>query len=166
MSFVGSIYREVKVVRIEFSLNGSRVKVDVKHNERLIDLLWRLGMRSVKEGCGTGDCGSCNVLVDKRLVNSCIMLAAQARGREVWTVEGLVKNEKLHPIQHALIEYTASQCGYCIPGIVMTAKYILDNYAEASENDVRRVLVSNICRCGGYTRIVEAVLSAMAASRK
>lgn len=153
-------------MKLEFVLNGGKVGVDVKGNERLIDVLWRLGMRSVKEGCGTGDCGSCNVLVDKRLVNSCMMLAVQARGKEVWTVEGMVHDDRLHPIQEALIEYTASQCGYCIPGIVMTAKYILDNYPQASENIVRTILISNICRCGGYTRIVEAVLSAMDALRK
>ncbi|MEM2237070.1 MAG: (2Fe-2S)-binding protein [Candidatus Caldarchaeum sp.] len=154
------------MVKIEFMLNGSKVELNVKGSDRLIDALWRLGIRSVKEGCGTGDCGACNALVGKRLVNSCLMLAVQARGKDVWTVEGLCKDGKLHPIQEALINYTASQCGYCIPGIVMTAKYVLENYPGASENRVRRVLIANICRCGGYTRIVDAVVSAMAVSGK
>ncbi|MCS6769233.1 MAG: (2Fe-2S)-binding protein [Candidatus Caldarchaeum sp.] len=150
---------------VEFTLNGRKVAAEIAGKDRLLDLLWRLGVKSVKEGCSTGDCGSCNVIVDNRLVNSCMMLAVQVRGRKVLTTEGLSRDEELHPIQEALLEYTASQCGYCIPGIVMTAKYIMDNYPEASEETIRRILISNICRCGGYTRIVEAVKSVVQASR-
>lgn len=152
-------------VIVEFVLNGRKVSVEVAGRYRLMDALWKLGMRSVKEGCGVGDCGSCNVLVDGRLVNSCLMLAVQARGKSVWTTEGLAEDDKLHPIQEYLLEYTASQCGYCIPGIVMTAKYISDNYPSISEKLLRRILIANICRCGGYTRIVKAVESAIESSR-
>ncbi|MEM0440936.1 MAG: (2Fe-2S)-binding protein [Candidatus Caldarchaeum sp.] len=151
---------------IRFILNGSEVTADVRGKDRLIDLLWRLGIRSVKEGCSTGDCGSCNVIVDGKLVNSCLMLAVQVRNKSVLTVEGLSQNDKLHPIQEALVEYAASQCGYCIPGIVMTVKYILDNYPNADEENVRRLLIANICRCGGYTRITDAVLSVIASQRR
>ncbi|MCX8201537.1 MAG: 2Fe-2S iron-sulfur cluster-binding protein, partial [Candidatus Caldarchaeum sp.] len=93
-------------VKIKFVLNGRAVSAELKGNERLMDLLWKLGIRSVKEGCSTGDCGTCNVLVDGRLVNSCMMLAVQARNKSVVTVEGISQNEELHPIQEALIEYT------------------------------------------------------------
>jgi len=149
-------------MKIEFFLNGRRVETEVKGRDRLLDILWRLGIRSVKEGCGTGDCGTCNVLVDGRLINSCMMLAVQARGKNILTVEGLSKNEKaLSAIQKAMIEYTASQCGYCIPGIIMTAKYIQDNYPQADEETIRHILISNICRCGGYTRIVSAIKEAL-----
>ncbi|MCS6784181.1 MAG: (2Fe-2S)-binding protein [Candidatus Caldarchaeum sp.] len=151
---------------MKFVLNGRAVSAELKGNERLMDLLWKLGIRSVKEGCSTGDCGTCNVLVDGRLVNSCMMLAVQARNKSVVTVEGISQNEELHPIQEALIEYTASQCGYCIPGIVVTAKYILEKYPQADENMVRQILIANICRCGGYTRIVEAIKSVIESSRR
>jgi carbon-monoxide dehydrogenase small subunit len=146
---------------IEFYLNGKPVKAVLRDGERLMDLLWRLGIRSVKEGCGTGDCGSCNVLVDGRLVNSCMMLAVQVRGRKVFTAEGFNVSEELHPVQKAFLDYTASQCGYCIPGILVTTKYIMEKYPNASEEVIRRVLIANICRCGGYTRIVEAVKSVL-----
>ncbi|MCS7110332.1 MAG: (2Fe-2S)-binding protein [Candidatus Caldarchaeum sp.] len=153
-------------MKVEFVLNGRAVSAELKGNERLMDLLWKLGIRSVKEGCSTGDCGTCNVLVDGRLVNSCMMLAVQARNKSVVTVEGISQNEELHPIQEALIEYTASQCGYCIPGIVVTAKYILEKYPQADENTVRQILIATICRCGGYTRIVDAINSVIASSRR
>lgn len=153
-------------MKIRFVLNGSEVTADVKGRDRLMDLLWRLGIRSVKEGCSTGDCGSCNVLVNGKVVNSCLMLAVQARNKSVVTVEGLSHDDRLHQIQEALIEYTASQCGYCIPGIVITAKYILDHYPNADEETVRRLLIANICRCGGYTRITDAVLSVIASQRR
>jgi len=153
-------------VLIEFKLNGRPVKADVKGGERLMDLLWRLGIRSVKEGCGTGDCGSCNVMVDGRLVNSCMMLAVQVRGRSVFTAEGFNVSEELHPVQRAFLDYTASQCGYCIPGILVTTKYIMEKYPNASEEDIRRILIANICRCGGYTRIVEAVKAVLPARSK
>lgn len=148
-------------MKVEFTLNGKNVSADVRGNERLLDLLWRLGIKSVKEGCSVGDCGSCNVLVNGKVVNSCLMLAVQVRNKSVLTVEGLSEDEKLHPIQEALVEYTASQCGYCIPGIIITSKYILEKYPTADEETIRRVLISNICRCGGYTRIVDAVKSVL-----
>jgi len=148
-------------LKIEFVLNGKPVSAELRGNERLMDLLRRLGMKSVKEACGTGDCGSCNVIVDGKLINSCMMLAVQARGKTVTTVEGITPEEKLHPIQSALLEYTASQCGFCIPGIIMTAKYIADNHPTADEQTIRQILIANICRCGGYTKIVDAVSAAL-----
>ncbi|MEM4495500.1 MAG: (2Fe-2S)-binding protein [Candidatus Caldarchaeum sp.] len=148
-------------MRIEFVLNGKPVSAELRGNERLMDLLRRLGMKSVKEACGTGDCGSCNVIVDGKLINSCMMLAVQVRGKNVTTLEGITPGESLHPIQSALLEYTASQCGFCIPGIVVTAKYIADNYPDADEQTIRHILIANICRCGGYTKIVDAVSAAL-----
>jgi len=130
--------------------------------DRLIDLLRKMGMLSVKEGCSTGDCGSCNVLVNGELVNSCLMLSVQARGADILTLEGLGTEERPHRLQLAFVDFAASQCGFCIPGIIMTAKYLLDRHPSPSEEDIRRMLTANICRCGGYTRIVEAVKKAAA----
>ncbi len=134
----------------------------MRGRDRLIDLLRKMGMLSVKEGCSTGDCGSCNVLVNGELVNSCLMLSVQARGADILTLEGLGTEERPHRLQLAFVDFAASQCGFCIPGIIMTAKYLLDRHPSPSEQDIRRMLTANICRCGGYTRIVEAVKKAAA----
>ena len=148
--------------KIELRINGVQVITEVRGRDRLIDLLRKVGMMSVKEGCSTGDCGSCNVLVDGELVNSCLMLAVQARGSDITTLEGLGTEDKPHRLQLAFVEFAASQCGYCIPGIIITAKYLLDKHPKPSEEEIRRMLTANICRCGGYTRIVEAIKTAMA----
>ena len=156
----------MKVLTFRVRVNGEEKIVKVRSRDRLLDLLRRLGYRSVKEGCSTGDCGACNVLVDGILVNSCLMLAFQARGKEITTVEGLITEGKLHPLQESFIEFAASQCGYCIPGVLMTSKYLLDRNPNPSEEEIRRILVGNICRCGGYTKIIDAVKTAVDKMRK
>jgi len=145
---------------VRLRVNGRDFKVDAKGNERLLDSLRRLGMKSVKEGCSVGDCGSCNVIVDGRLVNSCMMLAIQARGSEVTTCEGLGSLESLQPLQKAFVDAGVPQCGYCIPGVLMTAKYYLDNHSRPRVEEIRDILEGNICRCGAYTKITQAILAA------
>ncbi len=145
---------------IEITVNGERMRFDVPANLRLIDLLRReLEMTGTHEGCGEGDCGACTVIVNGRAVNSCLMLAVEADGCEIQTIEGLSKGDQLHPIQQAFIEHGAIQCGFCTPGMIMAAKALLDKNPHPSEEDVRRALQGNLCRCTGYKKIIEAVLS-------
>jgi carbon-monoxide dehydrogenase small subunit len=147
-------------MRVRFAVNGRDLEIETKGNDRLLDSLRKLGMKSVKEGCSVGDCGSCNVIVDGRLVSSCMMLTIQARGSKILTCEGLGGEENLHPLQKALADSVASQCGYCIPGILMTANYFLEAHPHTTADEVREVLEGNICRCGGYTKITEAIVGA------
>lgn len=144
-----------------FTVNGRERFVDLRGNERLIDVLRdSLGLKSVKEGCGAGDCGLCLVLVDGKPTHSCLMMAAQARGRTVTTVEALGDERNLHPIQKAFVEAAAVQCGYCIPAAILAAKALLDSNPRPSKAEIRRALSSVLCRCGSYLRFEEAVISA------
>jgi aerobic carbon-monoxide dehydrogenase small subunit len=145
---------------VRFRANGRDFRIEVKGNETLLDSLRKVGMKSVKEGCSVGDCGSCNVIVNGRLVSSCMMLTVQARESEIATCEGLGSEEKLHPLQKAFVDSTVPQCGYCIPGVLMTAKYLLDSNPKPSAEEVRDILAGNICRCGAYTKITQAIMSA------
>ena len=145
---------------VRLRVNGRDFRIDAKGNERLLDSLRKLGMKSVKEGCSVGDCGSCNVIVDGRLVNSCMMLTIQARGSEVTTCEGIGSQESLHPLQKAFADAGVPQCGYCIPGVLMTAKYYLDNHPKPRPEEIRDLLEGNICRCGAYTKITQAIVAA------
>ena len=120
----------------------------------------RLGLTGAKEGCGTGDCGACSVTVDGRLVCSCLVLGAEAEGREVTTVEGLSVGGKLHPLQTKFIEHAALQCGICTPGFLVAAKALLDRNPDPTEEEIRYALAGNLCRCTGYDKIVRAVSAA------
>lgn len=120
------------------------------------------GLTGTKEGCGEGDCGSCTVLLDGEPVNSCLVLAAEADGKEVLTVEGLSREWELHPLQQAFIEDGAVQCGYCIPGMLLSAKALLDENPAPTEAEIRSAIAGNLCRCTGYVRIVQAIQSAVA----
>ncbi|EHQ91136.1 (2Fe-2S)-binding protein [Desulfosporosinus youngiae] len=145
-----------KTVRL--IVNGSPVVVQVEEHRTLLYLLREvLGLTGTKEGCGEGDCGACSVLLDGELVNSCLVLAIQAEGREVLTIEGVGREDHLHPIQQAFIEVGAIQCGYCTPGMVLAAKALLDKVPSPSEEEIRRGLSGNLCRCTGYQKIVDAV---------
>lgn len=145
-----------KTVRL--IVNGSPAVVQVEEDRTLLYLLREvLGLTGTKEGCGEGDCGACSVLLDGELVNSCLVLAIQAEGREVLTIEGVGTEDNLHPIQQAFIEAGAIQCGYCTPGMVLAAKALLAKVPSPSEEEIRRGLSGNLCRCTGYQKIVDGV---------
>lgn len=142
-------------------VNGEDREVYIEPYRILSDVLREeLNLTGVKEGCQTGDCGVCTVLVDGKTVRSCLMLAVQARGKEITTIEGLAKDGQLHPLQQAFIDHFAVQCGYCIPGMILASKALLDKKPSATEEEVREGLSGNLCRCSGYVKIVEAVLAA------
>ncbi len=142
---------------VRFKLNGKDVETEAMDDERALDFLRRLGMKSVKEGCGEGECGACTIMVDGKNVASCLMLAAELDGTETWTVEGLSKNGNLDPIQRAFVESGAIQCGFCTPGMVMSAKALLLKNPRPSDEEIKKGMEGNLCRCTGYFKILEAV---------
>jgi carbon-monoxide dehydrogenase small subunit len=145
-------------VHVSTTVNGDPVEFVCQPGETLLDVLRnRLGLTGSKEGCGTGDCGACSVTVDGRLVCACLVLGAEAEGREVTTIEGLADGETLHPLQTKFIEHAALQCGVCTPGFLVAAKALLDRNANPSEEEIRYALAGNLCRCTGYDKIVRAV---------
>jgi len=147
-------------MEVRFVLNGREVKVDVKPTANLADVLrQQLGVTSVKKGCETGDCGSCAVLLDGELVNSCIVLAPTVAGKSVTTVEGLIVNGEMDAIQKSLAEHHGTQCGFCTPGMVLAIKALLNKNPKPTEQEIRRAISGNLCRCTGYQKIVEAVKS-------
>jgi aerobic carbon-monoxide dehydrogenase small subunit len=143
------------------TVNGEEHTVLADTRDTLLDLLRdRIGLTGTKEGCGNGNCGTCTVVVDGAAVNACLVLAQEAPGREIVTIEGLSKGGALHPIQHALVEHGGTQCGFCTPGIVLSAKVLLDSNPNPTVHDVRQAIAGNICRCTGYDKIVNAVMDA------
>jgi carbon-monoxide dehydrogenase small subunit len=148
------------------TLNGEPVEFLCEPQQSLLDVLRdNLNMTGTKEGCGTGDCGACSVLLDGRLVCSCLVLGAEVGGHSISTVEGVASGETLHPIQRKLLEHAALQCGICTPGIVIAAKALLDENPDPSEEEARYWLAGNLCRCTGYDKIIRAVLDAGAEMR-
>jgi len=147
-------------MKISFELNGIEQYLDVAPGEPVLSLLRRLGMKSVKEGCGTGDCGTCTVLVDGRSVRSCLMVAPQVQGKRVTTLEGLGTVDDLHPLQQAFLDSGAVQCGFCIPGMVLVAYELLLGNDNPTRDEVAEAISGNLCRCTGYVKIVDAVLLA------
>ena len=141
-------------------INGRERRMRVDPGDSLLDALRREGFKGAKRGCETGDCGSCTVLLDGKPVLSCLIFAAQAHGRKLTTIEGLGTPTRPHPIQEAFVEAGAVQCGYCIPGMVLVAKSLLDENPEPDEGAVRHALDGNLCRCTGYVKQVDAVLLA------
>ena len=149
--------------RIECTVNGEAQSVDVPARRLLSDFLRDdLHLIGTKRGCETGICGACSVLVDGEVVKSCLMLAVQVRGREITTIEGLSRGDDLHPLQKSFMQCGGLQCGYCTPGFIMTACDLLHHNPKPSPNEVRHGLSGNLCRCTGYTQIVESVLHAAA----
>jgi carbon-monoxide dehydrogenase small subunit len=148
-------------VKIHLDVNGYRYEEEVDPRLTLLELLREdLELTGTKEGCGMGECGACTVLLDGRPVKSCILLAVQANGRKVTTIEGVEHPDgTLHPIQQAFIDYGAIQCGFCTPGMVLTAKALLEENPTPTEREVRRAISGNLCRCTGYQKIVEAILA-------
>ncbi len=144
--------------QITLSVNGRAYDVAVENRTRLLDALRGVvGMTGPKEGCGTGDCGACTVLLDGKPVTSCLVLAVSAQGREITTVEGLAKDGALHPVQRAFVERGGLQCGFCTPGMLLSAKALLDEHPHPTRDEIRFALAGNLCRCTGYDKIVEAV---------
>jgi len=147
-------------MKIYFELNGEPQYVEVEAGESLLSLLRRLGMKSVKEGCGTGECGTCTVLLEGKPVRSCLTFAPKVQGKRVTTLEGLGTLEDPHPLQRAFVEAGAVQCGFCTPGMILTAYALLQENPDPTPHEVREYLVGNLCRCTGYVKIVDAVLLA------
>ena len=148
-------------IEIRICVNGEWRELTVKPYERLVDSLReRLGLTGTKVGCGEGECGACTVTIAGKAVLSCLTLAVQANGKPIKTIEGLRKGEDLHPIQKAFVEEGAVQCGFCTPGMIMAAEAMLKQDPNPSEEDVRKALANNLCRCTGYDKPVKAILKA------
>ncbi|PCJ74182.1 MAG: ferredoxin [Rhodobacteraceae bacterium] len=153
-------------IHVSTSINGDAVEYLCEPEETLLDALRNhVGLTGVKEGCGSGDCGACSVELDGRLVCSCLVLAAEAEGKTVSTVEGMADGEKLHVLQQKILDHAALQCGICTPGILVAAKALLEKNPDPSETEVRYWLAGNLCRCTGYDKIIRAVMDAAAEMR-
>ena len=153
-------------LHVETQINGEAVEfLCAPHTTLLEALRDEVGLTGTKEGCATGDCGACSVTLDGRLVCSCLVLAAEASGHEIGTVEGVADAERLHPVQQKLLEHAGLQCGVCTPGVVVAAKSLLDRNPDPTEEEVRFWLAGNLCRCTGYDKIIRAVLDAAAELR-
>jgi aerobic-type carbon monoxide dehydrogenase small subunit (CoxS/CutS family) len=143
---------------IFFTLNGQRMSLEVDATQTLLDLLRnRLGMTSVKNGCNSGDCGVCTVLIDGKAVRSCLILAPIVDGKSVETVEAIGRPGRLHPLQETFLELGATQCGYCTPGMILTAKAFLDEHPDPRWEEIVQAISGNLCRCTGYAKIIEAI---------
>ncbi|MBM4325852.1 MAG: (2Fe-2S)-binding protein [Deltaproteobacteria bacterium] len=146
---------------IQLTVNGEPVEAAVDANRTLLQFLREdLELTGAKHGCGLGDCGACTVILDGKPVNSCLVLAVQANGRSVLTIEGLAENGKLHPIQQAFVDKGAIQCGFCTPGMILSAKALLDTNTKPTEIEIRTAISGNLCRCTGYQKIVQAIQDA------
>jgi len=152
----------MKTMEVRLKINGEPRTWTIAPGDLLLDVLRREGYFGVKRGCEKGECGACAVLLDGKAVNSCLMFAAQAEGREVVTIEGLAQGGKLDPLQEAFLDHGAVQCGFCTPGMVISAKALLARHPHPSEEQVREALAGHLCRCTGYKKPVEAVLAAAA----
>lgn len=152
---------------VKLNVNGKDHALVVQSAERLIDVLRdRLNLKGVKEGCGTGDCGACTVIMDGRLVNSCLVLAVQARDKKIITIEGVGTRERLHPVQKAIMKYNAVQCGFCIPAVVLAGKNLLDHTPNPSREDIKEAISGILCRCTGYYKLIEAIQEAAKETRE
>jgi aerobic carbon-monoxide dehydrogenase small subunit len=152
---------------VEITVNGEPWRVTLEPGEVLVDTIRnRLGLTGTKKGCGTGDCGSCTVILNGKAVNSCIVLTVETDGAEIWTVEGLRTGGGLHPLQKAFIERGAIQCGFCTPGMLMSAKALLDACSAPTEEQIKTAISGNLCRCTGYAKIIEAIDYAVSLGRR
>ncbi len=154
-------------MKLAFTLNNNAVVLDAPADERVVDLLrQRFGLTGTKEGCGTGECGACTILVDDSLRLSCLMLAAQLEGREVLTVEGMAREPGTHPVQEAFVSCGAVQCGFCTPGMELAAVHLLRRNPNPTRAQIRKAISGNLCRCTGYVKIVDAVERASLRSKE
>ena len=152
--------------QIVFVVNGQRHELEVKPWATLLDVLREnLGLTGTKEGCGVGECGACTVIMEGRAVNACLVLAAEAHEKEITTIEGLASGPELHPIQQAFVDIGGLQCGFCTPGMVLSTKALLDRNSDPTDEEIRKGLEGNFCRCTGYTKIIESVRAAVEAMK-
>jgi carbon-monoxide dehydrogenase small subunit len=143
---------------VHLEVNGEEYQVRVEPQEILLDIIRdKLNLTGTKRGCDTGDCGACTIIMDGKAVNSCLVLAIEADGKKILTIEGLAKNGQLHPLQEAFVQYGAIQCGYCTPGTIMSARALLDENPNPTEEEINKAIAGNLCRCTGYTKIVQAI---------
>lgn len=154
-------------MRIETTINRRHRSLDIAPNQTLLDLLRdELGLMGTKRGCEIGECGACTVLMNGKAVNACLVLAPQIDGQEILTVEGLADGEKLHPLQESFLNHEAVHCGFCTPGMLLSAKELLDENPEPTEEEIRLAISGNLCRCTGYVQIVEAIEAASSKDKK
>jgi carbon-monoxide dehydrogenase small subunit len=152
---------------MKFSVNGMDYEEEIDHRRTLLEVLREnFGLLGTHKGCDEGQCGACTVLIDGKEINSCLVLAASIQGKKITTIEGLAQGEQLHPVQQAFVEYGAIQCGFCTPGMIMVAKGFLDKNPQPTEEEARRAIAGNLCRCTGYFQIIDAVLKAAEKMRK
>ncbi len=152
---------------LNLKVNGQEYQIKVDPAKRLLDVLREdLGLTGTKEGCGEGECGTCSVILNGKLVNSCLVLALQADKADILTVEGLAENGKLHPLQQAFMKEGAVQCGYCTPGMLLAAKALLDSNSSPTKEEIKLAISGNICRCTGYDQIIRAVESVVKARER
>ena len=152
---------EGQSISISLNVNGTLREIEVEPHELLLDVIRdRLGLTGAKRSCDVQVCGACTLLLDGRPVSSCTLLAFEARDREVLTIEGLAQNGKLHPLQEAFIEYGGLQCGFCTPGMILTAKTLLDENPNPTKEEIINFMQGNLCRCTGYKKIIESILAA------
>ena len=152
---------EGQFIPISLTVNGTLREIEVEPHELLLDVVRdRLGLTGVKRSCDVQVCGACTLLLDGRPVSSCTLLAFEARGREVLTIEGLAQNGKLHPLQETFIEHGGLQCGFCTPGMILTAKTLLDENPDPTKEEIIQFMQGNICRCTGYKKIIESIVAA------
>ena len=157
----------MSAIAVSTTVNGDPAEFLCHPGDSLLDALrGKLGLTGSKEGCGSGDCGACTVMLDGQMVCSCLVLAVEAEGRDVRTVEGVADGAELHPVQRQFLEHGALQCGFCTPGFVVAAKALLEVNPEPSESEIRYWLAGNLCRCTGYDKIVRAVSAAAAEMRQ
>lgn len=153
--------------QIELTVNGQFYEVVVKTTESLLDVLRnQLGLTGAKKGCNVGECGACTVIIDGMAVRSCLVLAVTANGKSITTIEGLAEGGDLHPLQEAFLQYGATQCGFCTPGFILSAKALLDENPSPSDEEIKRAIEGNLCRCTGYTSIIEAIRAVAGSSKK
>lgn len=152
-------------VTIRLRVNGRSYEVQTEPQRTLLEVVREdLRLTGTKEGCGTGECGACSMIVDGRLITSCLMLAPEADGADIITIEGLAQDGQLHPLQQAFIDHGAVQCGFCIPAMILAGKALLDANPHPTEAEIRRAIAGTLCRCTGYARIVEAITAVAEAS--
>jgi carbon-monoxide dehydrogenase small subunit len=151
----------MKQIEISLKVNGIAYTLDVRPQRTLVEVLREtLGLTGTKKSCNEGECGACTVLMDGKPVASCLVLAIDAQGKEIVTIEGLAEGEKLHPIQEAFLRNGGIQCGFCTPGMVMSAKALLDEHSKPTSTEVRKAISGNLCRCTGYQQIVDSIMDA------